>query len=1000
MSLLSHHPELADRLRERKVIPFVGAGVSRAVDGASGGPAFPSWKELLLEAAREAEPRHAELIRAFLDLPAPRYHDAAGEARRQLGDLRWYAFLRRRLGLGRDGVDPATLELARLVWALGSRLVVTTNCDHVLRWSCPSSDPAVWRIESAFNQGRALYDGVHDYTLWYLHGDIAEPEQVIFTLDDYRLLYPGPAVEKSGYPAALKTLHTYLLTHTFVFVGFSMDDVYVAGQLREIDESFSNLGGPHYVIARPDERARIESRAASLRVIEIEDFGPPLLALLREMAGAAEGGAPAADRRGEAGAPVPERAAGYDPAHPVFSVPYPPKGAQMVGRDDDVLAIRAQLTGGPRTALGRTAALQGFGGVGKTQLAVEYAYRYRREYPSGVIWINADQSIGSQLLRLGEEARWVAPEADQVFRLEVARRRLRTCPGCLIVLDNVRSVDDIQPYLPDPLLESHLLVTSRTEQEGFVPIRLRTLDPEQALGMLVREAGREPEGEAEREEARLIAQRLGGLPLALELAGAYLRARPIAWRKYRKLLEHNLRSALPRRLLSFTRHEADLYGTLKVDEAVFRDEPRLRGIMDLLVCSAPSPMGQPLLAALLGVDDPTALAGPLALGVALGLLKPSRDGELYEVHALVAKVRREGMRLERRGRWLEGGARRIGDWFEGQLDAFANPRLFEGEADHLAAWRENAERWVPGEACRLTWLLHYPFYHRGRYPEARTWLDRALERCGRPGTDPQLKASVLVGLANVDFQMNRLGEALRHAEAALAIREEVLGADDPATASALSDVSVILRGLRDNPRALEFGKRALGIRLRRLGKADPGTAESANNLALVYRAMDENERALRYARRALAIYRRSLGREHPYTATAYGNVGATLHNLKRYEEAWRYAARSLRIRLRVLGGLHPSTATSYHNAGASLRQLGRLEEARRHLRRAARIRVQLLGFAHTNTCLTIQILADVLAALGRRDEALGALDRLLSRIGPRHRMWERLEAQRREIAGE
>jgi tetratricopeptide (TPR) repeat protein len=1003
--LTSTHPELAEKVQRQRITPFVGAGVSQAVQDVTGKPVFPNWKDLLHDAADLVEresPSHASLIRNFLKLPVPRYYDAAGTAREQLGDRRWYEFLLARLGVGKERIHPASLELGERIWGLGSRLVITTNCDDVLRWACPAQ-PVIWNVEQPFRQASALRNGVKEHTIWHLHGNLSEPEKTIFTLDDYQLLYPDDS-RRGQYHAALQTLHTYLLTSTFIFIGFSMDDPYFGNQMRAMDRAFSGLSEPHYVITKRIERGRIERLGLNLRIVEVDDYGLPLLQLLSEMAELAGGGRVMNLRDAHADAPTLQipRIGDYSPARPTFHVPHPRKQGQMVGREDDMRVLRAQLVGGFPTPFGRTAALQGLGGLGKTQFAVEYAYLYRSTYSGGVVWVSADQSIGSQLIKLAEDAGWVAPESDQAHKIDVAARRLRAHPDTLVIFDNVARVGDIEPYLPLPSTLSHILITSRTHQEGFVPVPLRLLDYDESLDMLVREAGRQPAGDVDMEAARQIARKMGGLPLALELAGAYLRLRPISWAKYRKLLDYNLRSALRAKLRGFTRHEADLYSTLKIGEAVFREEPRLRKIMDVLVCSGRAPMSLALLASLMEVHDTSEIAGPLALGTALGFLRSVTDGEAYEVQSLVAKVRRDSLNLSKRVHWLAQVATRIGDWFEGQLDGFADPRAFDQDVEHLEAWYDNAVTWVPEEACRLAWLLHYPPYFRGRFKNALGVLSQAVKAWeGSQRKDRNLKAHLESGLSQVQYQLNAPQQALAHAQAALALRQELNGPEHAETASALSDLSVIFRALKDDDRALVHGKQALRIRLKLLGKAHPETAESANNLALIYRSLGKNHVGLRYARRALGIYRRSLGMAHPYTATAYGNVGVILHNLKEYTAARCYAGRSLRLRLQILGPKHPSTATSYHNLGVTLKELEELEDARRSLTRAVRIRRELLGFAHVNTCLSIRALAEVLALLGRCHEAVHILKRCLRTIRPDHGMRQRLEEtlRRCEVGG-
>ena len=263
-----------------------------------------------------------------------------------------------------------------------------------------------------------------------------------------------------------------------------------------------------------------------------------------------------------------------------FYVPYRQKGDQVIGRAEALNAVRDQLTKGHRTSIGQTAAFQGLGGLGKTQLAVEYAYQYKDEYPNGVVWINADQDIDAQLTELAEKACWIAPESEHKFKLEIAKQRVKSYSDCLIIFDNLVHSEDIKDYLPEPTARPHILITSRFEQPGFTPVPLDLLDEDLSLKLLIQEAGREPEEPSEIDAARNIAKKLGGLPLALELAGAYLRHRTnIGWSQYYELLDKNIKAALPEKFLggSFTQHEADLYSTLKINEEVFKEEPLLEG---------------------------------------------------------------------------------------------------------------------------------------------------------------------------------------------------------------------------------------------------------------------------------------------------------------------------------------------------------------------------------------------------------------------------------------
>ena len=552
-----------------------------------------------------------------------------------------------------------------------------------------------------------------------------------------------------------------------------------------------------------------------------------------------------------------------------FYIPYRQKGDHVIGREEALAKVQQQLTVGRRTAIGQAAVFQGLGGLGKTQLAVEYAYRYGDEYPNGVIWLTADQDIDAQLVDLAMRARWVAPESEHKFKLEIARHSLRNFSGCLIVFDNLENISAIEGYLPEPPAEPHILATSRTEQPDFTFVPIDVLDPEQSLRLLVQEAGHQPASDAEWEAAHQIAATLGGLPLALELAGAYLSRRPVGWHDYLQLLQQNLKKALPHRLSSLTGHEADLYSTLHISEELFAEEPRLREILDVLTWSAPAPMGQDLLAALLGTESRTELTGALGLGTALRILQQLPGTSSYAIHRLVREVRREEIPLAERGPMAADLCRRIGDWFDALREDFRQLPRFEAEIDHLRQWHEHSLKFAPKHSSRITWLLAYPPFHRGQSLEIKRRVELALEEYQQHGSnDHALLAHLYNDLAYAIHELGNPKRALELAEQALAIQRELFGEQNPDTAKSLNNVAGYHNALGNPKRALELAEQALAIRRELFGERHPDTAASLHNIASYLRSLGNMPQAHTVAMEAWQLWKQMLGANHPSTLKA------------------------------------------------------------------------------------------------------------------------------------
>jgi tetratricopeptide (TPR) repeat protein len=920
--------KLEESLKHGKVIPFIGAGVSMTVLAQSGEPLFPSWKALLMEAAARLEEDgktdHVGIIRGKVN--TNRLLAAAEEAQLALGS-NWHNFLKSQFDKTIDEAQDASLELARLAWRLGSDLVVTTNYDNVLHWACPRAhDVDKWNIEAAVEQCNLLRDGIKKPTIWHLHGHIGDSANIILTPDSYQRLYADST--KKRYEAAIQTLRHQLASRSFLFIGFSLADEDFTNQLQMLEEIYQGAAGPHYVLLPEAQRGLFKSPTPAIEPVFFQDFGEPLLDCLRHMTNIAD----------SAVKPVPVTAAvaDYSPDKPVFYVPFRPKGEQMVGRRDALAEVRHQLCDGKRTSIGQTAAFQGLGGLGKTQLAVEYAHAYQDEYPNGVIWINADQDITAQLIKLAEDARWVSPLSDQPFKIQTALRRLRETSDCLIVFDNLEQLADIKDFLPKPQANPHLLVTSRTEQPGFNPVALNILTPELGLQLLMQEAGREPDDEEQTQAARLIVERLDGLPLALELAGAYLRRRPaVSWRQYLELLRDNPRSAFPARLQgeSLTGHEADIYATLKINATLFEEEPLLREVLDLLTWSGSAPMALPLLCAALGQDKPSALTGALSLGVALRILQQPGGRELYAIHRLVREVRREDVPLESLRDWAEGRGRCLSDWFEAHREDFLDLPIFEAGLDHLEAWRYNAERLgYTLMAVRMIWLQAYPPFHWGRYADSKRDIDRALALYEQGGTqDAALQAHLLSDLASMTSKIGNDKLALKLGEQALTIRRKLHGYDHSDTTRSLANIAYIYSRLGKHDKALALGQQALDIRRNLFDEEHPDTASSLSNIAVCHSRLGKNDKALELGQQALAIRRNLLGEEHPLTANSLNNIAGYFNALNKHNEAIEFGQQALIIRRKQLGDEHPDTIQNQLNVIRYLFNANKKPEATKRL---------------------------------------------------------------------
>lgn len=229
---------------------------------------------------------------------------------------------------------------------------------------------------------------------------------------------------------------------------------------------------------------------------------------------------------------------------PIWNVPMP-RNPFFMGREDLLAQLHTQLQSGQPATLSQPQAISGLGGIGKTQIAVEYAYCYRQEYQA-VFWaraedteeLNSSYTIIATLLNLPEKD---APEQSRV--VQAVKTWLQTHQGWLLILDNADEPDVLPAFLP-PAPGGHLLLTTRAAALGRLAHRLEveTFSLELGALFLLRRAGiilADAELVQASKEDQTIAvqmvQELGGLPLALDQAGAYLETTGCGLAAYQQL---------------------------------------------------------------------------------------------------------------------------------------------------------------------------------------------------------------------------------------------------------------------------------------------------------------------------------------------------------------------------------------------------------------------------------------------------------------------------------
>jgi tetratricopeptide (TPR) repeat protein len=981
---------LTEALKSGQLIPFVGAGVSMSVKKAGSQESlFPSWGALLERSAvtvrDNGDKPTADLIKAFLARNKDdAYLQAATYAQEALGNHEWNTFLKEQLSFTKDQCETSSLALAQSIWRLNCPLIITTNYDKVLDWACPMlADLNHWDIEAAHEQANSLSTKLTQHTVWHLHGRISNANNLILTPDGYTHLY-SENKDQQKYAAALATLKTYFITNRFIFIGFSFDDVVFAGALQSVSKIFDKNTPKHFVLIKENQRERIEKLGLPLIPVNYENH-EDLPALLNQLASHAE-----RVNQNEQSEPVgtntlpttispaPNTKPNFDINNPVFNLPFRSKGEGVVGREQVLQDLRTQLVSGQQTSIGHAASFNGMGGLGKTQLAVEYAYRYRDKYPTGVMWIAADQDISTQLVTMANNAKWFSPHLETADLLAKAREKLQNSSDCLIIFDNVESKEQIQDYLPNVNAAPHLLITSRMNTiGGFTVLPLTLLSDEESVELLLKEANRE-HLELSIEDKRVcqdIVETLGHLPLAIELAGAYLKRLPsVTFANYKTLLHSSLDKALTaKHHASFTNHQKGLFGTLTLTEREIEQSPLIEEVLRLLSWSATASMSTSLMASLLDVSEDD-LIEPLALGVELKLLSTT-DHTRYAIHRLLKEIQRELHPLDNMQAWGQTVCLLMIGWFETRKDEFSDLKDYQAEIDHLENWQALASKHQWPQAIALIWLQAYPLWHLGQYQQSETLLLTALDLFKQTHTtenkDNQLlKAHLLADLGAINDHLGKSNQALNYSKTALDIRLTYLDEKHPDVAKSYGNIGTTYGELGEHEKALENQKIALELLLELHSEKHRDVAATYNNIGGTYGELGLHEKALENKEKALHLLIELFDEKHPNVATAYDNIGLNYGKQGLYDQALERHEKALSLRLELFDENHPDVARSYHNIGGTYREMGLHDQALENEEKALRLWLELFDENHPDVADSYNNIGWTYGEMGLHDKAL------------------------------
>jgi tetratricopeptide (TPR) repeat protein len=543
----------------------------------------------------------------------------------------------------------------------------------------------------------------------------------------------------------------------------------------------------------------------------------------------------------------------------IWNIPYT-RNPFFVGRETELAQLHQHLQAGQTTALSRPQVISGLGGIGKTQIAVEYAYRHLQDYQA-VLWTLADtlESLISGyvtiagLLNLPEKN-----EQDQVLVVKAVQRWLMTHTRWLLIFDNADDLTMVLEFFP-PVGRGHILLTARAQATGALASRIavETMDREESIFFLLKRAmalGPDvPLSEAKQQDyaaAKEIVEVVDGFPLVLDQVGAYIEETGMSLSNYLKLREDVLA-----REGRFSKEHPESIETswLLSFQQIKRINPAAAELLYFCAFLASDAIpetfirtGASELGRVLGpvAADPMKLNEAIKLLRKFSLIRRNAESNMLSMHRLVQAVVRETMASKKNRLWVERAMRAVNAAFI---------------CVENGIWSQY--EWLLPQAVRVADLVvQYSLVNE------ETW--RLLHKT----------ASYLHIHA-------RYSEAKPLYLQALSIFEQTLGPEHLQVATTLFHLANLCADQGKYVEAEPLYQRALRIRELQLGPEHPETAEIFYNLARLCEIQDRGEEASMWYTHALTGRSQALGEHHPKTTETRIRLITLLHSLGRYEQA-------------------------------------------------------------------------------------------------------------------
>jgi tetratricopeptide (TPR) repeat protein len=632
-------------------------------------------------------------------------------------------------------------------------------------------------------------------------------------------------------------------------------------------------------------------------------------------------------------------------------------------------------------------AVYGLGGIGKTQIALELAYRTREKDPEcSIFWIPATnaESLQQAFTDVGQNlgVPGVAEKQVDVKKLVQSHLSEDSAGKWLLIVDNIDDMemwkDELKHYLPRSR-QGCIVCTTRSRKIAVTitaavnVIEVKEMD-EVAATQLMRKSLLDQDLLAHPQDTLKLLEQLTFLPLAIVQAAAYINENRISLLHYLSLLGEQEQVVVD--LLSKDFEDEGRYKGGKNPvattwlisfEQIRQLKPLAAEYLSFMSCVDPKNIPQSLLPPGLSRVEETDAIGTLS---AYSFVSTRYTDKIYDVHRLVHLATRNWLRRETSlAMWAATAMKRLAKVFpNGDHKDRSIWRSYLAHARYVLDPKDDKEE--TEERSELIWKLATCLFNDGRYNEAEKLTLEEVETRKRVLGEEHPDTLISMGnLARTYKDQGRWKEAEELGVQVLETSKRVLGEEHLGTLISMGNLAWTYMDQGRWNEAERLGVQVLEIMKRVLGEEHPDTLIGMGNLASTYNNQGRWKEAEELEVQVLETSKRVLGEEHTHTLIGMGNLALTYMNQGRWREVEELEVQVLETSKRVLGEEHPDTLNGMGNLASTYMNQGRWKEAEELGVQVLETRKRVLGEEHPHTLIGMGNLASTYMNQGRWKEA-------------------------------